>query len=175
MSDALIQSASAVLGMTQTITFPQPPDTPLDAGSVQLNATASSGLPVSYSSSTPAVCAISGVQAVLAAVGTCTITANQAGDMAYAPAPAVTASFAVTPAATPLLAKQTPKKATGIPPNRIRRTGTTVLMRKPFRTNAGQKITVSVKATVRKTDVKRPYHRLLRTRKAVSIGPSATT
>ena len=48
--------------------------------SFQLNATASSGLPVTYSSSNTSVATISGNTVTIVGVGTSTITASQAGD-----------------------------------------------------------------------------------------------
>jgi hypothetical protein len=80
---------------TQTITFPQPPTSTLGSGLVPLNATTSSGLAVSYSSNSPTVCTVSGSSVTLVAAGTCSITANQAGNSKYAPATPVTQTFAV--------------------------------------------------------------------------------
>ncbi|MCU0279714.1 MAG: hypothetical protein MUE31_12595 [Candidatus Nanopelagicales bacterium] len=82
---------------TQTITFPALPTTAVNAGPVTLAASASSGLLVSYSSDTPSVCTVSGVQVRLNAVGTCSITARQPGDADYLAASPVIRSFAVTP------------------------------------------------------------------------------
>ncbi len=61
----------------QTIAFPAIADRVLGSGDVALEAMASSDLAVSYTSTTPAVCAVSGETASLLAVGTCTITADQ--------------------------------------------------------------------------------------------------
>lgn len=58
-----------------------------------------SGNPVTFSSTTPAVCTTSGANGSTVAgvaTGTCTIAANQAGNADYNPAPQVTQSFAVT-------------------------------------------------------------------------------
>ncbi len=82
--------------LAQTITFPQPSDTRLDGGPVALTATASSGLAVSYASTTAGVCSVSGSNVTLLAVGTCTISASQAGSAGYAAAPGVSRSFGVT-------------------------------------------------------------------------------
>jgi hypothetical protein len=81
---------------SQTITFPAV-GTQTAGSSVLLPATASSGLAVSYASTTPAVCTIdgTGLNAVLAAPGTCTIQASQAGNAAYSAATTVTQSFTV--------------------------------------------------------------------------------
>ncbi|MGA3081301.1 MAG: chitobiase/beta-hexosaminidase C-terminal domain-containing protein, partial [Terracidiphilus sp.] len=82
--------------LSQTITFPAIA-TPQDAlTSVTLTATASSGLAVSYTSLTPAVCAVSASSASLIESGTCTLQATQAGNSDYLPAPAVDHSFWVS-------------------------------------------------------------------------------
>jgi hypothetical protein len=80
----------------QTITFPAIPATPLSTGSVTLNATASSGLQVSYASTTSSVCTVTANTVTLVAAGTCTIEAKQPGGSDYAPAAWVTQSFKVT-------------------------------------------------------------------------------
>ena len=80
----------------QTITFNAPPNTALSGGSVALGATASSGLTVAYTSNTTSICTISGSNAVLVAVGSCSIPANQAGSGSFAAAPPVTRMFNVT-------------------------------------------------------------------------------
>jgi hypothetical protein len=61
-----------------------------------LNATATSGLAVSFASTTTSVCTVSGTTASLVAAGTCTIVASQAGNSVYAAAPTVTQSFSVS-------------------------------------------------------------------------------
>jgi len=58
-------------------------------------AVASSGLPVSYSSATPTVCALAGTTVSFLAAGTCTIDADQEGDHDYWPAPEAQQSFTV--------------------------------------------------------------------------------
>ncbi|MDH4465576.1 MAG: IPT/TIG domain-containing protein [Acidovorax sp.] len=63
-----------------------------------LTATATSGLPVSFSSSTTGVCTISsGGVLSFVATGNCTINANQAGNGSYDAAPQVTQTFTVNP------------------------------------------------------------------------------
>jgi hypothetical protein len=76
----------------QVITFPPLPDRTLGE-SVVLDATASSGLPVTYTST--GGCAVSGTTLTLHTVGVCTVTASQAGDQAYMAAPDVVRSFRV--------------------------------------------------------------------------------
>jgi hypothetical protein len=78
----------------QTISFTDPADTTFVAnGTVPLVATATSGLAVSLASTTPAICSVSGSDAVMLAAGTCTIAADQAGNASYNPAPQVSQSF----------------------------------------------------------------------------------
>lgn len=83
----------------QTITMAALPDRRLDQSPFTLQATASSGLPVSFGSDTPAICTVDGVTMLLLAVGECRITATQAGNAGYLPAEAVTATFRVLSAA----------------------------------------------------------------------------
>lgn len=61
-----------------------------------LSATATSGLPVSFASTTASVCTVSGSTASFSASGTCTIVASQAGNSSYAAATPVTQSFTVS-------------------------------------------------------------------------------
>ena len=89
----------------QSITFAKPADKTLADSPVTLTATASSNLPVSYSSSTPTVCTVSGATVTLVKIGLCTITASQTGDATYKAAPPVTQSFNVS--AAPVKQEQT--------------------------------------------------------------------
>ncbi len=105
--DGTWQAAPAVLAnipvsatSTQTITVDPVANTPLSAHTVTVNATASSGLTVTLTTQTPAVCSVSGNVATLLAVGTCTLQATQAGDASHAAATPVSVSFAVTDAAS---------------------------------------------------------------------------
>jgi len=56
-------------------------------------ATATSGLPVTYKSLTPDVCTISGTSITMVKIGVCQIEASQAGNSAYLPAEPVTQSI----------------------------------------------------------------------------------
>ncbi len=85
---------SLIVPAPQTITFNAIASQPAGS-SFTLAATASSGLPVSFTSSTPAVCTVSGTTATLRSTGTCTIVASQSGNGANNPAAAVTQSFSV--------------------------------------------------------------------------------
>jgi len=84
---------------SQSIAFAALADQTLDAAPFTLHAAASSGLPVSFSSQTTAVCTVSGSQVTLVAAGTCTIRAAQAGNANYAAAAPVNQSFTVKPPA----------------------------------------------------------------------------
>ena len=87
----------------QTIRFAQPGGTSAGAADtavgmpVTLQATASSGLPVSFRSATPLVCTVartgSATIATAVAAGVCTITASQAGNAAFAAAPGRARAF----------------------------------------------------------------------------------
>ena len=87
--------------LAQTIVFNALPDQQLGAAPSTLSATADSGLPVSFSSSTPGICAVNGTTLSLVSAGICTITASQPGDgVTYAAAVPVTQGFTVAPAST---------------------------------------------------------------------------
>jgi predicted outer membrane repeat protein len=79
----------------QTITFANPGAQNFGT-TPTLTATASSGLTVTFTSSTPAICTITaGGALTFVAIGSCTINANQAGNAAYTAAPTVSHSFTV--------------------------------------------------------------------------------
>ena len=65
---------------------------------IAISAISSSGLPVSFTSSTPSVCGVSGTTVTLNAAGTCTVVAIQSGNSTYASAPPVSQSFTVNKA-----------------------------------------------------------------------------
>ncbi len=66
-------------------------------GAVSLRASASSGLPVSYSSATPTVCTVSAAgQVTTLGGGTCELVLRQDGNADHAPAIPVTVQFEVT-------------------------------------------------------------------------------
>ncbi|WP_019277194.1 thrombospondin type 3 repeat-containing protein [Vibrio coralliilyticus] len=82
-------------GLSQTIDFTLTGS--YDTGDTRfaISATATSGLTVSFASSTPSVCTISGPYVAIGATGTCTIVASQAGDGTYDPAPDVSQSTTI--------------------------------------------------------------------------------
>lgn len=86
----------------QTITFNAIPEKNIGDPTFNLTATASSGLPVSYTSSNPAVATISGNTVTIVGEGTSTITASQPGDDIYDAAPAVEQILKVNTILNPL-------------------------------------------------------------------------
>ena len=101
-----VTQSLAIQAASQTITFPPQADPSVIAGAsvpIAPPATAQSGLPVTYTSLTPGVCAVTGSMVTVLASGDCTIEANQAGNEFW-------------PAATPV--SQT-VKATALPPTPV--------------------------------------------------------
>ena len=94
----LVDCGYTVNNSEQTITFPPPAARTYGDAPFALNATASSGLPVSYTSNTTTVCTISGNSVTLVAAGSCSITASQTGNGSYNPATPVTQSFNINKA-----------------------------------------------------------------------------
>jgi hypothetical protein len=78
-----------------TILFTAPPDKTVSDAPFPLEATASSGLPVSFLSTTPAICTLAGTLVTLVSTGVCTMVAAQAGDRENYPALDVAQSFLV--------------------------------------------------------------------------------
>ncbi len=80
---------------TQTITFASPGNQAFAATPISLVATATSGLPVSFASTTSTVCTLNNATLTLVGLGTCTVSASQAGNASYLPAAPVSNSFTV--------------------------------------------------------------------------------
>jgi uncharacterized protein (TIGR03437 family) len=83
---------------TQTINAASPLSYSLSVGTIQINATATSGLPVTLTSTTPSLCVVNGNLLNLIAVGSCTITATQPGNALFLPADPITIRVTITPA-----------------------------------------------------------------------------
>jgi hypothetical protein len=98
-ASATVTQNITVVEQSQTITFGTIP-TQSSGTSLALFATSSSGLPVTFTSTTPGVCTVTGDNATLISTGACTIVATQPGNALYAPATPVTQTFTV--AALPL-------------------------------------------------------------------------
>jgi MBG domain (YGX type)/FG-GAP-like repeat len=80
--------------VSQRITFTTP-TAQIYGATLTLDASASSGLAVTYTSQSTTVCTVSGSIATMIHVGTCRIQASQSGNTEYMAAPNVTVSFAV--------------------------------------------------------------------------------
>ncbi|MGO4598320.1 Ig-like domain repeat protein [Terrabacter sp. 2RAF25] len=85
---------------TQTITFTSSAPTSETVGgpTYAVAASATSSLPVTFTSGTSAVCSVNGSTVTFVGSGTCTVLADQAGNAAYAPATQATQSFTVAKA-----------------------------------------------------------------------------
>jgi uncharacterized delta-60 repeat protein len=93
---ARFQTTEEVTRREQTITLPSLPDRLTSDPPFTLSATASSGLAVMFTSNSPSVCSVREVTLILTGQpGNCTVTAEQAGDASYNPAPSVSQSFLV--------------------------------------------------------------------------------
>lgn len=89
-------------GLTQTINFPQLPDTTVSAptlppATLQLQAFTSSGLPLTYTSSDIEVAEVSGTTLLLKKHGSVTICASQPGNSAWYPAQDAFQTLTVNP------------------------------------------------------------------------------
>jgi hypothetical protein len=93
-----VSRSFTVTAASQTITFGAIPAQTV-GGSVSLSASATSGLTVSFSSLTTAVCTVSGITAKLLTTGTCSIQASQSGNADYLAAVSVKQNFTVSSAA----------------------------------------------------------------------------
>jgi hypothetical protein len=93
---ATVMQSFTVNQASQTVIFGILADQILGSSPPPLSAIASSGLGVTFTSNTPSVCTVSGVNITLIAVGKCSITASQPGNSDYAPETPVTQTFTVS-------------------------------------------------------------------------------
>lgn len=107
VSDGLLNSVSAyTLAITvtgggqaqsaQVITFAQPAGQVMSSGTLTVAPTADSGLTVSLASTTPGICTVNGFVVTFVSIGTCSLTASQAGDSNFSAATNVVRSFVIT-------------------------------------------------------------------------------
>jgi hypothetical protein len=107
---------AAATQAAQTITFTDPPAQTYGAAPFTLTATASSGLPVSFASSTSLVCTVSGSTVTLvSAAAYCTIEASQAGNSDYGIALTKTESFWVYRETQTITFAMIPSQTVGTP------------------------------------------------------------
>ena len=110
----LVAKAAPVM-LPQVITYTSPaPTNATVGGTYTATATSNSGLPVTLTSITPAVCTIANGVVSFVAVGSCTLQADQAGDSTHLPASAPQ-SFNVVAGSTqpPVTPKATPVPTLG--------------------------------------------------------------
>ena len=93
------ETATMVIAQAdQTIAFDAIDDRTMGDAPFDVTVSVSSGLPVSLTSHTPDVCAVTGTTVALVHDGICTLEAGHPGDFNHTAAPAVERSFAVVPA-----------------------------------------------------------------------------
>ncbi|NNJ11508.1 multicopper oxidase domain-containing protein [Chloroflexales bacterium ZM16-3] len=97
---ATAQQVVSIAQASQTISFATLANKPLGSAPFAVSATATSGLAVTFTADPPTVCTISGDTLALVDVGTCSLTADQAGDANYSAATTATAAFDVVAALT---------------------------------------------------------------------------
>jgi len=85
--------------LEQSITFSPLADTTYGASPTPLVADSTSGLPVAFSTLTPATCSVALGLVIPSSVGDCTVQADQPGDSVHLPAPAVQQTFHIAPGA----------------------------------------------------------------------------
>jgi YVTN family beta-propeller protein len=96
LAAANVEQSFNVAKKAQSITFKELADTWIGKKTLSLDATSTSSLTVTVTSSTPTVCTVDGLKAQLVSAGTCTLSAEQAGDADWLAATKVEKSFKVT-------------------------------------------------------------------------------
>jgi len=136
----------------QTISFPALADRNIGDPDFAVGATASSGLPVSFSAS--GNCTVSGNVVHLTSVGSCTITASQGGNANYFAATAVSRTFAINsaPAGTPLAISGSMEGHLDFGPTAWVNGGWKVKLSQPTSSPVTVTVTGSVKLPVRCSD-----------------------
>ncbi|MCW2787162.1 MAG: hypothetical protein JWP74_3679 [Marmoricola sp.] len=106
---SIVISYTVTQAQIQTITFPSIADHVYGNPDFAPGATSSSGLPVSYTSTTPSICSIVADKVHIVAAGTCTVTAAQAGDTGTAPASSVSRNLTIAKAPVVVTVKAQPR------------------------------------------------------------------
>jgi len=106
-----VTQSFTISGLAQSITFPQPSALTTVSEDLLLSALASSGLAVSFRTSTPSICAVQGLALSPISVGNCVVVAMQSGDGTYAPAEESSRTVAIT------FVPKSPQKITIAPPS----------------------------------------------------------
>jgi hypothetical protein len=105
----------SVAKANQTITFNSLPNKTYGDPPFTVAATATSGLPVTFTVSGGA-CSIAGATVTLTGVGSCTVTAHQSGNANYNAAPDMPQTFSVAKVAQTITFDPLPDKVIGDPP-----------------------------------------------------------
>lgn len=108
----LFGAETAVAKLSQSIAFGPLPQVFVGTTGT-LGATASSGLPVAFSSKAPSICTVTGNTVAGVGTGYCKIAASQPGDAAYAAAPASTAIFKIARQSQRIVFDSFPQVTTG--------------------------------------------------------------
>jgi hypothetical protein len=103
-----IVNASTLTSQSISFTLSSPVD--YGVSPITLSATATSGLPVTFSSSNTSIATVSGNTLTIVGAGSVIITADQAGDATYAAAPSVTQTLVVNPIALTISGAQVTDK-----------------------------------------------------------------
>jgi hypothetical protein len=111
--------AAPIVHRSQRIEFAPLTSVSVTNAPFDLSAIATSGLAVTFTSTSPGVCIVSGTTVSVLAIGPCSITASQAGDAFFTPALSVTESFSVI-ASLPTLARPPVIRATSPFKGRLR-------------------------------------------------------
>lgn len=106
-----VTQSFTISGLAQSITFPQPSALTTVSEDLLLSASASSGLAVSFRTSTPSICAVQGLALSPISAGICVVVAVQSGDGTYSPAEESSRTVAIT------FVPKSPQKITIAPPS----------------------------------------------------------
>jgi uncharacterized protein (TIGR03437 family) len=134
-----------VTAQTQTIAFGTVSNQLLGTGPVALNATATSGLAVIFTSTSLSVCTVSGAAATLLVKGACAIQASQPGNTDYAAARPVSQTFSVAAGTLTIGAVLNAGSYAAIP---IASDGYTVIFGTDFSTTTAQTTSLTLPATL---------------------------
>lgn len=116
-NNILTSEVYVIIGTTPNaniITFAALTSRAIGSGPVSISASASSGLTVTFSSATPAICSVAGSSVSLLSVGTCTITAKQVGNASFVAAADVNQSFTISQATQTIAFTSTPPSQAAI-------------------------------------------------------------
>ncbi len=94
---ASVSRSLSVNPASQTIFFTPLMAAAIGDGPLTLTASATSGLPVTFTSLTPGVCMVNGTQLFILNAGACTVTADQQGNANYQAAPPVSQETNISP------------------------------------------------------------------------------